>query len=93
MKFKRNIAVFMCLVLFMISGCGNQTESVKDGNQTSQTDEIIQSDSTDLAKEKVTLTIFNHNASNLPSNILDNPVMDKIAEVTGVILDLSLIHI
>lgn len=89
MKFKRNIAVFMCLLLFMMSGCGNQTESVKDGNQSSQTDEIIQSDSIDLAKEKVTLTIFNYNASNLPSNILDNPVMDKIAEETGVILDWS----
>ena len=89
MKLKKCIAVLMCSVLFMMTGCGENTEGVQNDNQTSQNVDSTESKEADVTKEMVTLTIFNHNASNMPSNILDNPVMNKIAEETGVILDWS----
>ena len=83
-KFKKSAALLLfCLMFFMVacSDTGNNNSSGNNDQQNGTSDEA--------PEEVVTLKVFHSNIGTIPSNILDNPVMQEIEESIGVKLDFS----
>lgn len=98
-SFKRFMALFIAGVMLVSTGCTSEPkketsnnkdvkkEDTSNGNNASKDDE---GNTTPVENEEpVTITVFHSNIGTLPSNILDNPVMQEIEKRLGIILDFT----
>ncbi|THF73794.1 type 2 periplasmic-binding domain-containing protein [Cohnella fermenti] len=85
------VATLAALMAFMTAcsngGNNNANSGASGGSEASGTAQAATESASAAKQETVTIKVFHANTGTLPSNVLDNPVMDEIEQRIGVKLE------